>query len=572
MNNSIQAGVAAELCSKADSLLRQSKPLEALMALDQALEADKNCARAIVGMTMIAQRLAVTKYSTDFDRVLLRCLESPHGNPEALTNPAGHLLQLKHEVQTNQFRSKNSALIENVLENLRKDALLIAYLVSTINRNLALEGFLQSVRTEIWHRFTQGRLSKQWQTLTAALAIQAHNNEYIWDISKSETDWLDVTAEHLERLDGENIAETTATSLLVFAMYRDPWELPKLRELLRNRSASGWSPAFRFAVDRIIERRARRIELATSIPRLSTAEKPASTPVRQMYEESPYPRWLHVTPAVRQVNASEMLLARYPHLGPLAQSEGPLQILMPGIGTGRLAIWAAQRYHNVRITAIDLSVQSLAYGKYMAERYGISNIDFLQGDLLTLDGQYDRIECIGVIHHLKDPEAGFERLVSCLKQGGVIQIMVYAEASRIDIWRLRTHLGLSNRDISVEEIARIRGRIIRDDGDLAAFGALARRPDFHSTSGFRDLILHVQESTFTLSRVRRMVEAANVRFIGFEFAASQVMGMFGESEAEQRYRKAFPNEKTLASLPNWEAIEASNPNLFGNYTFWCQRP
>jgi hypothetical protein len=67
-----------------------------------------------------------------------------------------------------------------------------------------------------------------------------------------------------------------------------------------------------------------------------------------------------------------------------------------------------------------------------------------------------------------------------------------------------------------------------------------------------------------------MIEAANVRFIGFEFSSSQVMSMFGESEAEQRYRKAFPNDRTLSSLPNWQAIEASHPNLFGNYSFWCQ--
>ena len=68
-----------------------------------------------------------------------------------------------------------------------------------------------------------------------------------------------------------------------------------------------------------------------------------------------------------------------------------------------------------------------------------------------------------------------------------------------------------------------------------------------------------------------MVDAANVRFVGFEFPTSKVMGMFGEGEAEQHYRKAFPNERTLSSLPNWETIEAKHPNLFGNYTFWCQK-
>lgn len=571
MKDSRLDGVAAGLCSKADDLLRQNKPLEALKALDQALEADTDCALAIIGITMIAERLTITKYSKHLDRLILHCLQSPHGNPEALTNPAGRLLQLKYGLPDSQSRLANFVRTENGLEGLRKDLLLITYLITTINRNLALEGFLQSVRTEIWRSFTKGCLSRQCESLTAALAVQAHNNEYIWDISESEIDWLDLTAEHLERLEGEDITQTAATSFLVFAMYHDPWKLPKFRERLRERSADRWSSAFRLAVDRIIEKRARHIKLEPSISRLSATENPTSKSIRQMYEANPYPRWLHVTPAVRQVNASERLIAQYPHLGPLPKSEGPLQILMPGIGTGRLAIWAAQRYHHVQITAVDLSVQSLAYGKHMAAHYGIRNIDFLQGDLLALEGQYERIECIGVLHHLVNPEAGFETLVSCLKPGGVIQIMLYAEAARRDIWRLRAQLGFSHTNMSFDEIRRIRARIIRDDGDLAAFNGLARRPDFHSTSGFRDLILHVQESTFTLSRLRRMIEAANVRFVGFEFASSQVMSIFGESDAEQRYRKAFPNERTLSSLPNWEAIEASYPNLFGNYTFWCQR-
>jgi len=569
--SSILAGVAAERCSEAEELLRQNKPLEALMALDQALQADRDCTLAIIGITMIAERLPVLNYSKQLDRLILHCLQSPHGNPEALTNPAGRLLQLKHELPDSQSRSENVVLTESGLEHLRKDALLIAYLIATINHNLALEGLLRSVRTEIWRRHTQGSPGREWQLITAAIAVQAHNNEYIWEISDSEVDWLNITAERLERLAGENFAETGATLFLVFAMYRDPWKLAKLRECLRDHSADRWSPAFRFAVDRTIKKRARQIELEPSIPRLSATEHPASGRVRQMYEANPYPRWLHVTPAVRQLDASEMLIARYPHLGPLAKSEGPLQVLMPGIGTGRIAIWAAQRYHDVQITAVDLCVQSLAYGKYMAEHYGISNIDFLQCDLLALEGQYDRIECIGVIHHLENPEAGFERLVSCLKQGGVLQIMVYAEANRKDITRLRAQLDLFHMDASFDEIPRIRGRIIRGDGDLGAFSGLAQRPDFYSTSGFRDLILHVQESTFTLSRLRRMVEAAQVRFIGFEFAAGQLMGMFGKSEAEECYRKAFPNERTLSSLPNWEKIEASHPSLFGSYVFWCQK-
>ena len=149
MNDSMQAGVAAKLCSKADDLLRQNKPLDALAAFDQALKADRNYPRAIIGTTLVVERLAITRYSQHLDRLILHCLQSPHGNSEALTNPAGQLLQLKYGLPDNEFQTENVVLAESELERVCKDVLLITYLVATINRNLPLESLLKSFRTGI---------------------------------------------------------------------------------------------------------------------------------------------------------------------------------------------------------------------------------------------------------------------------------------------------------------------------------------------------------------------------------------------------------------------------------------
>ena len=102
----------------------------------------------------------------------------------------------------------------------------------------------------------------------------------------------------------------------------------------------------------------------------------------------------------------------------------------------------------------------------MAERYSINNVIFAQGDVLFLEGQYDRIECTGVLHHLKDPEAGFRRLAACLKPGGVIQVMVYAEGNREDIYRLRSKLESIDHETTADEILNP-GR-----GSCAATGTL----------------------------------------------------------------------------------------------------
>ena len=41
-------------------------------------------------------------------------------------------------------------------------------------------------------------------------------------------------------------------------------------------------------------------------------------------------------------------------------------------------------------------------------------------------GQYDLVQCSGVLHHLTDPQAGLTILANTLAEGGGAAIMVYA--------------------------------------------------------------------------------------------------------------------------------------------------
>ena len=101
---------------------------------------------------------------------------------------------------------------------------------------------------------------------------------------------------------------------------------------------------------------------------------------------------------------------------------------------------------------------------------------------------------------------------------------------------------------------------------------MTNRPDFYSTSAFHDLLLDVQEVSFTLARVRRMVERAGAAFLGFEFTTGRVMEMTQEGQAQRLYRQTYPGEETLSDLSNWESLEAEHTRLFNNYFFWCQKP
>ena len=93
------------------------------------------------------------------------------------------------------------------------------------------------------------------------------------------------------------------------------------------------------------------------------------------------------------------------------------KILIAGCGTGQQLVYKTS-YENSNIVAIDLSLSSLAFAKRKMQELKHHNIEFLQGDILslnTLNKKFDVIECVGVLHHLKNPEDGLRLLLNiCL--------------------------------------------------------------------------------------------------------------------------------------------------------------
>ncbi len=103
-------------------------------------------------------------------------------------------------------------------------------------------------------------------------------------------------------------------------------------------------------------------------------------------------------------------------------------VLDAGCGNGRHAFYAA-RYGAREVVAMDLSdAVDTAY----ANVGKLSNTHVVQADIYhppflkqTSGGPFDFIYSIGVLHHLSEPEAGFQSLVRILQPGGAIFAWVY---------------------------------------------------------------------------------------------------------------------------------------------------
>ncbi len=87
--------------------------------------------------------------------------------------------------------------------------------------------------------------------------------------------------------------------------------------------------------------------------------------------------------------------------------------------------------------------------------------------------------------------------------------------------------------------------------------------DFYNMSGFRDLVLHVQEHTYTLLQIDELLSSAGLRFIGFDFMNNDVL---------QKYKTNYPDDKSCTNLNNWHSFEQENKDTFlGMHIFWCQK-
>jgi SAM-dependent methyltransferase len=100
-------------------------------------------------------------------------------------------------------------------------------------------------------------------------------------------------------------------------------------------------------------------------------------------------------------------------------------VLDAGCGNGRFTR-ACAALGARRVIGVDPSRSVVAARANTAD---LPNATILQGDIFDLPfspARFDHVFCIGVLHHLPDPKAGFLGLARMLKPGGKLSIWVYA--------------------------------------------------------------------------------------------------------------------------------------------------
>jgi 2-polyprenyl-3-methyl-5-hydroxy-6-metoxy-1,4-benzoquinol methylase len=439
------------------------------------------------------------------------------------------------------------------------DAFLLCALETTIIKNLTIEVVLVRIRSDLLRHAAGDAVvsgdADEIIRLFCALAQQCFIGGYIFDQTEEETRLAARLRESLvQKLkSGEAISALLLTAV---AAYFPLHTLPSADALLHRDFAEEVAGLLQLQV-REPQEEARD---QAAIPALTTIEDSVSLQVKRQYEESPYPRW--TTDPLAQLVADRA----DGKAGDRPADRARLEILVAGCGTGQQAIWLAEVFPNAQILAIDISRVSLAYARRRTRELGLHNIEYAQADILQLPSigrTFDRIESVGVLHHLAEPTTGWRVLLSLLRPDGDMRIGLYSEAARQSIVQARALSSERGYRAAPNDIRKFRQELVREVNN-PRWKLIKSFRDFYSMSGCRDLLFNVMEHRFSIPEIAAFLNDGGLAFLGFEFER--------ESPVVERFRERFPDPGALLNLENWHAFELSNPQTFsGMYLFWCAR-
>lgn len=527
----------------------------AIANLTRAVRLKPDDETATRSLSRLVRLVGLDDYS-DLDPVGLKAaLAAPNVDRQRLAEVAIGYLRDAHGLVA---QTDPGALVVKRTAEVLANPLLHRALASGVNRSIDVEWLLTGLRRALLLEVPAERfVDRDLFAFAVALAQQCQLNDHVFATTPEEDDALAALAIDWDAVKAGNA--DAGRVLLLHLLYAPVREVaaPALSHAdvkkIRPRTLGEMLAP-------LLEAEAERAALAETIPMLREINDPVSQRVAAQYQTSPYPRWssLH-SPAPGRAKRT---LSRYFPEAQLGFLDGSFEVLIAGAGTGQHAIASARRYGPAAsVTAIDLSRPSLAYGKWMAQHLGIENISFAQADILGLPadkGPYQIIEAIGVLHHMADPLAGWRALLDRLAPGGLMLVGLYSKLSRANMGRLREHPAYPGPDCSDAQARAFRAALIEDRTDESLFDSA----DFYTLNDFRDLVLHPQETVFTLDEIAAFLDEQKLTFAGFVLPGL----------VWRRFKETFPQSPWPGRLTEWAAFERDHPRTFdGMYTFWCAR-
>ena len=249
----------------------------------------------------------------------------------------------------------------------------------------------------------------------------------------------------------------------------------------------------------------------------------------------------------------------------------PLRILDAGCGTGVSTDYLAHLNPGAEILAVDISPGTLEVARERLRRSGggeQASVRIENRSLLELQGEgpFDYINSVGVLHHLREPEAGLKALAQLLKPGALLHLFLYADGGRWEIHR--TQRALAALGVGTGSEGLTLGRQLL--AELPEHNRLRRHHeqrwaiDCAADANFADMYLHPQETSYNLVRLMEFVASADLEFAGFSNPQVWDPARLLQGELMER-AKALPQPQ------QWQLVEDLDPDI-SHFEFFLAKP
>ncbi len=455
------------------------------------------------------------------------------------------------------FKSEVSLLSNQIVKKILNKKLFHLVLQKSLVRDKFLEKFLYKIRKEILLQFeiNKGNLINDLYDFILSNAEQSFLNEYVVYQSDEE---MNMVNDLMKKIENEKTINELEISILACYLPLKSSKIisDKLLNYISDKSL------FNDLIQIQIKDHIKEAELKKSINSFDIISDKVSRSVRDQYEKNPYPRWRYAKKTPKNNFLSILNNAISPNKIKISNQNTDQNVLIAGCGTGQQLVGKTS-YANSNIVAIDLSLSSLAFAKRKMLELGHKNIEFLQGDILSLNSlnkKFNVIECVGVLHHLKNPEEGLRILLNILEPNGYLKLGLYSEYARKHIVELKEFVRNHKFESNIRDIRNFR-ELSKNNSKENSFKKINFNFDFYSTSSVRDLIFHVQEHQYTLPKVANMIKKFHLKFLGFT-----------NSAIKKEYSKMYPEDLKNTSLENWNNFEINNQDSFREmYQFWVKK-
>ncbi|QJB46450.1 class I SAM-dependent methyltransferase [Dolichospermum flos-aquae] len=304
------------------------------------------------------------------------------------------------------------------------------------------------------------------------------------------------------------------------------------------------------------------------------SDSQVSAAVAKLYDTYPFPPEPILDEPPPGYNWRWNWLAAYNFCTGRKPQKQDIRILDAGCGSGVGTEYLVHLNPQAQVVGIDLSAGTLEVAKKRCQSSGADRVEFHHLSIYDVDkipGEFELINCVGVLHHLPDPIRGIEALAKKLAPGGLMHIFVYGELGRWEIQLMQKAIALlqGNKKGDYRDGVQVGRQIF---ASLPENNRIVKREkerwamENQRDECFADMYVHPQETDYNIDTLFALIEASGLDFVGFSNPSFWQLETLLEKAPE-----LIERAKELSKRELYRLIELLNPEVT-HYEFFLSRP